>query len=432
MVRQPAKTRSKQRAGRVGETLTSPAREKRWRAPLWVAGLITAVSAAAWLGTKLWYSHPTPEAIWDRANQSFQAGRYDDAAAHLAHISRLRALSPVDLFLRAQLANARNDPDQAIADLERIPDDHRLAARARLLAGRIERRRDRLRLAEAAFLDTVRLDPSIIEARRELISIYGIQVRRPEINREFLALQKLIALTFDDVYHWTSLRNNFWEPGDVAEDLMRFVAADPLDRYSRLALAEIFRRMGRHAQAETTLEPLPPEDPAANAIRVQIALDHREIEKADRLLALGRADDAALARLRGAEALGRREAQKAADQFRIAYAANPDEHETLFGLWVALELLGNDSEAKPLREAARNLDLLNATLQRGRAPGARQNAALIRDFGTLCAALHRDAEARAWLQLAIAADPLDSEAQQALFRLNAPGDAQAPVVQQKR
>jgi tetratricopeptide (TPR) repeat protein len=136
---------------------------------------------------------------------------------------------------------------------------------------------------------------------------------------------------------------------------------------------------------------------------------------------LGRADDPALARLRGAEALGRREAQKAADQFRIAYAANPDDHETLFGLWVALELLGNESEAKLLREAARNLDRLNSALQRGRAPGARENPALKREYGTLCAALHRDAEARAWLQLAITANPLDSESQQALFRLNGPG-----------
>ena len=257
-------------------------------------------------------------------------------------------------------------------------------------------------------------------------------MRRPEINAEFLALQRLTGLSFDDVYHWTSLRNNFWEPGDVAEDLMRFVAADPLDRYSRLALAEIFRRMGRHDQAESTLNALEPEDREANAIRVQIALDRRDTEKADRLLALGQAGDPVLARLRGAEALGRREAQKAADQFRIAYAANPDDHETLFGLWVALELLGNESEAGPIRLAARNLDLLNSALQRGRAPGARGDTALMREFGTLCAALHRDAEARGWLQLVIAANPLDSEAQQTLFRLNAPRHAEEPSVQQKR
>jgi len=44
---------------------------------------------------------------------------------------------------------------------------------------------------------------------------------------------------------------------------------------------------------------------------------------------------------------------------------------------------------------------------------------LARQFGTVCAALHRDGEARAWLELAIAKNPLDSEAQQVLFRLNA-------------
>ena len=100
-----------------------------------------------------------------------------------------------------------------------------------------------------------------MQAHRELISIYGIQLRRPEFNREFLAQQKLTSLTFDDVYHWTSVLNNAWEPGDVVEDLMRFVAADALDRYSRLALAEIFRRMGRHDQADRALAALPPTTP---------------------------------------------------------------------------------------------------------------------------------------------------------------------------
>src|SRR5262249_1589618 len=146
-------------------------------------------------------------------------------------------------FLRGELAAIRDQLEQASADLSRVPDDHNLAPEARLIAGQIERRRGRLRLAEAAFLAAVRLDPSLVQAHRELISIYGIQLRRREINSEFVALQKLRNLTFDDTFHWTSLRNNAWDPVMVAEELTRSVAADSLDRWSRLALGEIQRRM---------------------------------------------------------------------------------------------------------------------------------------------------------------------------------------------
>jgi tetratricopeptide (TPR) repeat protein len=177
--------------------------------------------------------------------------------------------------------------------------------------------------------------------------------------------------------------------------------------------------MGLHQQAESTLAVLPESDQRANAIRIRIALDRQEYTRADELLAQGQTDDAEFARLRGSEALAQGDARRAAEQFRIAYAAEPVDHETLFGLWTALEQLGDETEARPIREAARNLDRLNTLLQRGRIPEARQDPELLREFGTVCAALHRDGEARAWLELAIARSPLDTQAQQALFRLNA-------------
>ena len=168
-----------------------------------------------------------------------------------------------------------------------MPDDHPIAAEAHLIAGQIERRRNRVRFAERAFLHAIRLDLSLALAHRELIRIYGIQVRRAEFNREFEVLAGLTTLSFDDVYHWTSVRNNLWEPGDVAEELFRFVEADPEDRWSRLALADVFRRMGRSVQSLRTLSILPPDDPEALAIRVQIALDLEDGKEADKLLAAG-------------------------------------------------------------------------------------------------------------------------------------------------
>ncbi len=334
-----------------------------------------------------------------------------------------RAPTPVDWFVRGELADLRNQPDLAIAALERVPDNHGLGAKARLLAGQIERKRDRVRFAEAAFLAALALDPSLAQAHRELIYIYGMQLRRHELGREFLALKRANAFTFKNAFHWCLLRNNSWEPREAIADLSRYVAADPLDRWSRLALAENYRRMGQHGEAESVISSLPGDDNEAKSLRIQIALDRHDNDRADELLAGAPADDPVLARVRGRRALARRDGQSAVQNFQIAYAADPSNRDTIFGLLSAWELLGNQTEAAPLRAMARNLDRLNTLILQAAKPTAPQDAALMHELGTTCAALHRDEEARAWFELAIARDPLDRSAQQALFRLGAGGQS---------
>jgi len=68
------------------------------------------------------------------------AGRLDRVDTALSRLSRLRLPTPLDHMLRAQFATARNEPDQALAELALVPDVHFIAAQARLLAGQIELR----------------------------------------------------------------------------------------------------------------------------------------------------------------------------------------------------------------------------------------------------------------------------------------------------
>ncbi len=221
---------------------------------LWIAGAaIIALVPACWVVWRLIFPQPTPDAVWERAQANFHARRYEEVAFDLGRLDRMRRPTPQDWFLRGQLAAIHEQLEEASADLAKVPDNHQMAAQARLMVGQIEGRRDRVRLAEAALLAALRLDPSLVRAHRELITIYGIQLRRPEFKAEFLALERLTTLSFDDVYHWTSLLNNAWDPTDVVETLLHYVAADPSDRHSRIALAEILRRMGRDELAESTL-----------------------------------------------------------------------------------------------------------------------------------------------------------------------------------
>ena len=204
--------------------------------------------------------------------------------------------------------------------------------------------------------------------------------------------------------------------------LERYIEADPFDRWSRLALAENYRRMGRSEDALAALAGLPQSQPEVIDLLARIELDRQDVDKAERLVATGPVDDPLLAQLRGRLALARGDAKSALGHFRIALADDPFARETLFGLTVALELTGNPKAAEPYRQSAANLDRLNSLVQRAAALKEKKgkDANLMRQFGAACADLELNELSRAWYKLAISADPLDSESQQALYRLTHP------------
>jgi tetratricopeptide (TPR) repeat protein len=370
----------------------------------------------------LWYfgfrRSEDPDAIWQAGEADLSAGRIDLAEAAANRLSRLREPTPLDCMLRAQLDIAHGYAEEAVAGLMRVPDDHPMAAQARLMAGQVELRRHRARFAEQYFRKALQLDPKLVQAHRELIYILGHQLRRPELNAEFLALSRLTELTFDNVFHWCLMRTALWEPSTALKELLLFVQADPGDHWSRLAIADNYRRMGLIDDAETAIAPLPDSDLDALAISVMLAIDRHQDDKAEQLLASVPAGDPTLAKLRGRLALARRNAPSAVRCFQLAYAHAPDDRDALLGLVNALTMIGDDKSAAPLREIAKNFELINSLVQRAAMPSERQNPRLLRDLGAACAAAGRDPEARGWYRLAIARDPLDIESQQALFQID--------------
>jgi Flp pilus assembly protein TadD len=208
-------------------------------------------------------------------------------------------------------------------------------------------------------------------------------------------------------------------------ELSEYIANDPFDRWSRIALGDSLRRIGRFTDAEKTLAPLPASDPDARALRARIALDRGDDDSALALLAEGPENHAELARLRGRFALARRDWPGAVKQFRAAYAAEPDNRDAVFGLGQALSLIGDSAAAAPFVTLARDFDALGTLMQRASSKEGRTDPQLMRGLGGACEKIRRPAEARAWYRLAIQANPLDQDAQKALFRLDAPETARA-------
>jgi predicted Zn-dependent protease len=326
--------------------------------------------------------------------------------------------------LRAQVAGARDRVTDALTELRAIPDSHPLGPLARLAEGQFEARRGRLRAAEAAFLNTLARQPTCAQARRELVYIYSVQHRLGPLDEQLAALADLGALDREHLLHWGRVRHINWSPQSDLPALERYVAADPDDRPSRLALAEALMRVGRLDEAEFTLAHLPAADPDARVLRFRLAEARNDPMAADALLDGGPADHPGLAYLRGLRALARHDNTAAVCHLRSALASQPHDRATLSALAQALVVTGDAEAARPLMDEVRLFGKVGALIAQADAEKGRDDPALARRLGVAIAALGRPAEARAWLRRAIADDPLDAEAQQALQRLDAEQPAQ--------
>ncbi len=346
-----------------------------------------------------------------------KAGRYAQADVACKQLAQLRPPDAIDRFLHAEVKIGLNQLDAASRDLALIPDEHPLAPLARLRTGQIEMRQGRPRLAEVAFLASLQLLPRGVQPRKELVYIYNIQHRQIELDAQLACLLDLDALEFQTILHWTKTRHTVWNPaGDLAA-LEKFVAADPADRWSRIALVEALRRLDRLDPAEAVLAVMPAADPEARAERVHLLMARGDFGSAEALLAEGPLDHAELARLRGQLALRRRDGPAAVRHFRIAYRAEPLDHMTLLSLGTALRMVGQAEEARPYLEAARRHEDVWALVARAATAEGERDPQLPQKLGMACVAIGRAQEARAWLKLAIERDPLDALSQQTLFDL---------------
>ena len=324
-------------------------------------------------------------------------------------------------MLRGQLALAQHRPDDALAELARVPDDHYMAAQARLLAGQVEIRRDRFRFAEPALREAVRLDPKLVQAHRELILIYGFQLRRSELAGEFLVLSDLTELSFDDVFHWGMMQSEYLGAGR-GDARCSCSASRPIPAIAgrRWPCAGDLRRVGSADQAEEALaglatgRPRHNGGPRANRPRSQRRATCRAAP-GDRCRPTirWRPDSGAGSPWRGG--MPRRPCTSTGSPT----GSQPDSHDVLVGLITALAIQGKAESAAPLRPIAARRDRLHALLQRAVPKEHRDDPELPIRLGDACAAVHRDDEARGWYKLAIARNPLDSRAQHALFQLGA-------------
>jgi tetratricopeptide (TPR) repeat protein len=344
--------------------------------------------------------------------------QWSRAESLLTQLARRRPPLTEEVLLRAELELGRGRVEQAVRLLTGIPTIDPLAATARLRAGQMEKSRDRARPMEALFLEALRLEPRLAPARRELIRLYALQARRADLNTQYHALAALEPLPYEDVLLWTASVEDIWINETIRTQLERYLAADPEDRRSRLALAEVLLRSNQCEESEALLRPFPDSDPDARVLRARLALDRLRLEEVHSLLDQGAVEHAGLALLRGQLAVRLNDPASAARQFRIALRQDPTNREAIHGLSIVLQKLEQAEAAACYQEQAQHWRHLAALLERARdVAQGRSDPDLIRQLAAACEHVGQLAKARAWYQLALGLDPLDAAVQQALYRL---------------
>ena len=243
-----------------------------------------------------------------------------------------------------------------------------------------------------------------------------MQSRRAELNAEFRALSELSPLTFDDVFRWCLTRNTIWEPSEIVEMTTRCLRADPDDRWSRLALADAPATARTARRRRSRAGPASPSDPEARVLRVGDRARPRR--RAGRRVAPGRG--AGRPSRPGPaprpDRPGPARRPRALRHFRAAYEPTPTTATPLRPGQCADD--GRQRSRSAATSGARH-DRLGTLIQRVPAPGATNDPKLLDHLRAACDAVDRLPEARAWYNIAVERNPFDTEAQQALYRLDA-------------
>ncbi|MFO0959170.1 MAG: tetratricopeptide repeat protein [Isosphaeraceae bacterium] len=325
----------------------------------------------------------------------------------------------MDKILRAQVAIARSDLRTARSALETVPSGGRVGAQREYLLGRLALGEYHAREAEVAFRRALDLDPELSDARRALIYILGIQVRRRETLEQFAELAERGPMLPALVQDWCVSHDTIGDPAKVVPDLRKIVEADPGDNRSRLALADAYRQLGQYEEAAGVLAYLDPAEPDTRSALAELATARGDMDEARQLLEDGPIDHPGLARQRGMLALARRDYAGARENLERADQAESNCRDVILGLGLALRGLGETKAADRLVERATAQHTVRTRLISSvdHPPSSPEEFC---ELGRACESAGWNDEARAWYRLAVAASPTDAAAQEALYRLRTP------------
>jgi len=348
------------------------------------------------------------------------------AAGRLAALPQ-EQLTPADRLQLANFFDLQNQPEQAIGQLQKIPDQDKNAAQARLGEGRLHLARTRrAALAELQLKKAVELAPNNALGWAQLSNLYDIQNRIELRNACYLKLDELSGLNRDQLLLWTSDRRPDAVQRDIGRILQLFVNADPADTISALALGEDRRRRGELDAAGNAINPFTADlnSPAFAILESEIMMDQGDAAKAQTVLnqikpADIKQNDILLKyhRQMGRVQFGLKQWANAEESLKNAVANHQHDRESYQLLIQILKLQKRPADAAVYETQLKRMDHLEDLAQKAMATLHRDDPAWLEQVAAAAAELGRFDVARAWLRQILARDPLNQKIQAAIFQM---------------
>jgi tetratricopeptide (TPR) repeat protein len=336
------------------------------------------------------------------------------------------------LLYRGQLAVQQGDPDAAIGFFSRIGNERkREAGTARYLEATAWYAKGHAQMAEQQFLAAIALHPMYLTPRESIVQLYYIQTRPAELQSQLDAIRAFRPWNLEELFASQAVWFVSSQPKETIPVLQGFVAADPGDIASRIALARHYLNDDSSEQAIGVLKrakTLEPENLTVHGLLAECHLKASRFEAAWEELQsdVSEAENPA----QWWRALGNcaYEAElwpEAVSALTYAVAGNRNDYEAAYRLGIAAQRSGQIEFAEQQLEHARATEKLSAAairLQNTSRSRLELLATSIFDVGQLLLQLGRRQESIPWFSTFLAMRPNHREGLALLNLANSDAD----------
>lgn len=346
-----------------------------------------------------------------RAQIAASNGRWQAAEVELNALLTMDPESDGGWLMLGDVQFRQGRVTEAIQSVARVPSGSSNGAAARQLEGTLLLIAGRGSESERVLKECLYLDPRSIEARRRLVFLYGIELRRNDLQRILWELHALGAAETSDLVLLSGSSFIVWNAAEIVGTVQKFVAADPNDIAARVAVGRYLRRQSDLDEARRILEQacrLGPRDPDPLAALIECLIDRNEMNDADRVLERLPADwdqDPRFAFFRGRVHEQFDRTDEAIQFYHRAAQLDPDHREANYRLGQLLLQSGDGSEAARHLERARMLSEREVLL--GTLMDTRERAHYAPVVARLEVELGHERLARAWFEEAVRLNPYD-------------------------
>lgn len=361
-------------------------------------------------------SRAEADEMTDRAASLIADKDYAAARQLLNSVLHAHPEHGVALLYKGQLLREQGDLLAALAEWRRVSNHPpTIEGTARFLEGSALLALNRAREAERALRCSVELHPTYLQPRELLLGLHDAQMRRPEIISDLAGIARLRELMLRELVLWVVAGEPAAPPEPAIVQLQKFLAEDPADLESRIALARYHLVEGEPQKAEQLLRDASGTDQAndarVRAVRSEAFLRNEQFGAARE--ALGPWPPAAeshelLWRSFGLYWTDIGDWRRAAESFARFARANPYNLTAEYQFGTALQRLGQNETAARHLQRAEQLDRLRRHVQRlSRGDHGRKVhfAEVVAHVGALTEELGRDRDALAWFRQALLLDP---------------------------